>query len=154
MARMELNDAFRRIIGGHRLLVAAGLLFGLTLAVIVQRVDGLAVGSSGEPVCGTLALRFALGETTQYSATSRLILDTTNPSAVTGATALADAARAVVTSPSHVTTALTKAGVRRDPAVVGACNVKLSALGSSGVLALSVKDRDPAAAAAIANALV
>ena len=151
---MELNDAVRRIIGGHRLLVAAGLLVGLTLAVSVQRVDGVAVGSSGEPVCGTLALRFALGGPTQYSATSRLILDTTNPSAVTGAAALADAARAVVTSPSHVASALNKAGVRRDPAVVAACDVSLTAQGSSGVLGLSVKDADAATAAAIANALV
>lgn len=151
---MELNDAFRRIIGGHRLIVAAGLLLGLTLALIVQRVDGLAVGSGGEAVCGTTALRLALGGATHYSATSRVILDTTNPSGVTGASALADSAKAVVTSPSHVATALIKARVHRDPAVVAACDVSLSALGSSGVLSLSVKDADPAAAAAIANALV
>ena len=150
---MELNDAIRRIIGGHRLLVAAGLLLGLTLAAVVQRVDGLAVGSNGQPVCGRLALRLAISGPAQYTATSRLILDSSTPGAATGASALADAARAVVTSPSHVAAAVSKAGVNRDPGVVGACDVSLVALGSSGVLGLSVKDADPAVAAAVANAL-
>ncbi|MGI0128693.1 MAG: hypothetical protein ACREEC_00820, partial [Thermoplasmata archaeon] len=82
----------------------------------------------------------------------RLVLDAPAPTSLTEATALADGAKAIVTSPSHVTAALNTAGVVRDPVAV-IRNITLVPQGTSGVLQLSVQDQNAAAAASIANAL-
>ena len=128
---MELNDALRRIVGQHWRLLTACLLFGLTL--------GLLFAPHGK----------------EYSASARLVLDTPDPVARQQSQAIADTAKAIATSPSKVSRALRKAGVDRgDPTAFAKQHVSVAALGSSGVIQLSVSDRDPRVAASVANALV
>ena len=127
---MELNDAFRRIIGQHWRLLSTCLAGGLVL--------GLLFAPHG----------------TEYSASARLVLDTPDPVARAQSEAIADTAKAIATSPSQVSAALRRAGVRRgDPADFAKNHVSVRALGSSGVLELSVTDRNRTAAASVANAL-
>ena len=95
---------------------------------------------------------WSLTQAPTYTASTRVVLDAPPPTSGTEATALADGAKAIVTSPSHIIAALTAAGVVRDPVEVGR-NITLSPLGTSGVLLLSVKDSTAASAAKIANAL-
>lgn len=127
---MELNDVLRRIVGQHWRLLTACLLGGITL--------GLLFAPHG----------------TQYAASARLVLDTPDPVTRQQSEAIADTGRAIATSPSQVRRALDKAGVQRgDPAVFAKRHVALVALGSSGVLQLSVTDGDRQVAATVANAL-
>lgn len=127
---MELNEAFRRIVGQHWRLLSACLLTGMTL--------GLLFAPHGN----------------EYSASARLVLDTPDPVARQQSEAIADTAKAIATSPSQVSRALRKAGVDRgDPAAFAKQHVSLVALGSSGVLQLSVTDRDRQVSASVANAL-
>jgi capsular polysaccharide biosynthesis protein len=67
--------------------------------------------------------------------------------------AMADVARAVVTSPSQVAVALAAAHVQRDPEAVAGCDVNVQVLGSSNIFELTVTDESPTAAAAVANSL-
>jgi capsular polysaccharide biosynthesis protein len=97
-------------------------------------------------------ITYHLFDTPTYSASTRLVLDAPAPTSGTEATAVADAAKAIATSPTHVIAALNTAGVTRDPVKV-IPNITLVPLGTSGVLQLTVKDPDAAAAASIANAL-
>jgi hypothetical protein len=123
---LELNDVVRRILVQHWRLI-------LLLTIV--------------PVW--LAALWHVNDTATYTASSRLVLDTPDPETRAESTAIADMARAIATSPSQVRAAVAKAGLSpRDD--VG---VSVHALGSSGVLELSVTDRNPRAAAAIANAL-
>jgi capsular polysaccharide biosynthesis protein len=127
---MELNDALRRIVGQHRRLLGACLLVGLVLSLLLA--------PHGR----------------QYSASARLVLDTPDPVARQQSEAISDTARAIATSPSQVGAALRRAGVQRgDPADFAKQHVAVTALGSSGVLQLTVTDRDSRVAASVANAL-
>ena len=126
---MELQEVARRVLIGHRVLILA-----------------LVIASAG------VVTAMHLGEASTYTAATRLVLDAPAPTSGTEATAIADAAKAIVTSPSHIVAALTSAGVVRDPVVVGR-NITLTPLGTSGVLQLTVQDSDPVSAASIANAL-
>jgi uncharacterized protein involved in exopolysaccharide biosynthesis len=126
---MGLQEVARRVLLGHWIVI---LIF-------------IAAG-----VGGVSAFHFLQAPT--YTASTRLVLDAPPPTSGTEAQALADSAKAIVTSPSHVEQALVAAGVVRDPVVV-IQNITLVPLGTSGVLLLSVQDRDAAASAAIANAL-
>ena len=129
---MELNDAVRRIVGVHWRIVLACLLAGL--------------------LGGVAALYFRGGD--HYTASARLVLDAQDPRSASESTALADTAAAIVSSHSVVAAALGKAGTAdRDPAAVSE-SVSVRALGISGVLELSVRDRSPMVAASIANGLV
>lgn len=123
---MELNDVVRRILVQHWRLI-------LLITIV--------------PVW--LAALWHVNDTATYTASSRLVLDTPDPETRAESTAIADMARAIATSPSQVRAAVGAADLSpRDD--VG---VSVHALGSSGVLELSVTDRNPRAAAAIANAL-
>jgi capsular polysaccharide biosynthesis protein len=127
---MELNDALRRIIGQHWRLLGACLLGGLIL--------GLLFAPHG----------------TEYSASARLVLDTPDPVARAQSEAISDTAKAIATSPSLVRAALRTAGARRgDPAGFATNHVSVRALGTSGVIELSVTDGDRAVASSVANAL-
>ena len=126
---MGLQEVARRVLLGHWVVI---------LVFIVAGVGGVS------------AFHFLQAPT--YTASTRLVLDAPPPTSGTEAQALADSAKAIVTSPSHVEQALTTAGVVRDPVVV-IQNITLVPLGTSGVLLLSVQDRDASASAAIANAL-
>jgi capsular polysaccharide biosynthesis protein len=127
---MELNDALRRVVGQHWRLLSACLLGGLIL--------GLLFAPHGK----------------EYSASARLVLDTPDPVARQQSEAIADTAKAIATSPSQVSEALNRAHVQRgNPAIFAKKHVSVAALGSSGVLQLSVSDREAKVAASVANAL-
>jgi uncharacterized protein involved in exopolysaccharide biosynthesis len=94
------------------------------------------------------------GESKTYTASTRLVLDTPDPESRAESGVIADTAKAIATSPSQVREALTRARVTgRDPEEVARSNVSVRALGSSGIVQLSLRDSDPEAAAMIANAL-
>jgi capsular polysaccharide biosynthesis protein len=127
---MELNDIFRRILGQHWRLLCAFVLVGQAL--------GLLFAPHG----------------TQYAASARLVLDLPDPVARQQSEAYADTAKAIATSPSKVSVALHKAGASRgDPAAFAGKHVSVRALGSSGVIELTVTDRDRGVAATVANTL-
>ena len=126
---MDLQELTRRVVLGHWVLII--------VCVVV---------SAGAVIA------YHLFDTPMYSASTRLVLDAPAPTSGTEATAVADAAKAIATSPTHVIAALNAAGVTRDPVKV-IPNITLVPLGTSGVLQLTVKDPDAAAAAGIANAL-
>jgi capsular polysaccharide biosynthesis protein len=131
---VELREAAERILGAHRILVAGMVLVAVVAAILLHANDpGL------------------------YTASARLSLDASDPQTAAGAQALADTARAIVTSPGLVARALAAAGV---PNVTGESSttfasqdVKLQGLGSSNVMQLSVTYPDPRTAAVITNQL-
>lgn len=128
---MELNQAARRIVGQHWLLIVICVLGGAVAAAVVH-----------------------IGGTKTYTATARLVLDTQDPKSRAESMAIADTGRAIATSSSQVGAALAASNiVNRDPIEVGEKHVSVSALGTSAILKLSVSDRDPRIAAVIANAL-
>jgi uncharacterized protein involved in exopolysaccharide biosynthesis len=127
---MELNDILRRILGQHWRLLCAFVLVGQAL--------GLLFSPHG----------------TVYAASARLVLDLPDPVARQQSEAYADTAKAIATSPSKVSVALRKAGAHRgDPAAFAGKHVTVRGLGSSGVIELTVTDRDRGVAASVANDL-
>ena len=127
---MELGEVIGRIFGRHRKLIAALVLAGL--------LAGLAIHLDDAP---------------QYSASARLVLDTTDPEDQAQSGVIADTTRAIASGPSLIRNALEKIGVRRDATELAKRHVRVQALGSSGVMQLSVTDSDPKVAVALANAI-
>ena len=128
---MELNDALRRIFGQHRALILCSLALGIVLAALMH-----------------------MGDARTYTASTRFALDTDDPETQAESASIADTARAIATSPLQVKGAIARAGVPgRDPVNTAKNHVSIRALGSSGVLQLSVTDSSPRTAAAISNAL-
>jgi uncharacterized protein involved in exopolysaccharide biosynthesis len=126
---VELQEVARRILLGHWLVIVA-----------------LVILSAGAVTA------WDLSQAPTYTASTRLVLDAPPPTSGTEAQAIADAAKAIVTGPSHIIAALNNAGVVRDPVAVGR-NITLAPLGTSGILLLSVKDSTADGAAKITNAL-
>ena len=128
---MELSEGTRRIFGQHWRLIVVFVAAGLALGLLAHS-----------------------GASKSYTASARLTLDTQDPKTQPESTAIADTADAMATSPALVSQALADAHVRgRDAAKVASGHVSTRSLGTSGVLLLSVSDRDPHVAAALANAL-
>jgi capsular polysaccharide biosynthesis protein len=127
---MELNEAFRRIVGGHFLVLLTCLFFGTTAGVLSQR-----------------------GHAVTYSASARLVLDSGDPQDLVSSQALADSARSIATSPEHVEAALRSIRVQRDAVKVAQHDVSVQPVGNSGTLVLTARDPAPAVAARLANAL-
>jgi capsular polysaccharide biosynthesis protein len=125
---LELNEVISRIVGRHWKLIG------------VLMVTGLLAG---------FALH--LNDAPQYSATARLVLDTSDPASQSESGVIADTARAIASGPSLMRAALTEVGARRDATEVARRNIDVQALGSSGVVQLSVVDPDPQVAVALAN---
>lgn len=126
---MELNEVVRRIFLQHWWVIAVGVIAGAVVGIVVA------------------------GGSTSYTASTRMVIDSQDPKARAESTAIADTVRAIATSPSLVRRALDGIGVTsRDP-VSFAGHVSVSALGTSGVLALQVTDRSRSVAAAAANRL-
>ena len=93
-------------------------------------------------------------EPTTYTASTRLVLNTPDPESSQQAVAIADTTKALATSPSQVEAALARAGVTgRKSGDFARHNVSVRALGSSGIVQISVTDEDPQVAPTIANAL-
>jgi capsular polysaccharide biosynthesis protein len=127
---MELHDAVRRIFRHH----------GVLVLILVVLGGGVAAGLHAR-------------DRTMFSATTRLVLDTADPQSATQSAAIADTARAIVTSPSKVGSALKTVGVKRDPVQLSKNDVQLQSLGTSGILQLTVRDPSPRVASALANQL-
>lgn len=127
---MELEEAFRRIVGQHLRLIVGLAVIGFAIAAFIH-----------------------LGAGTSYTATARLVLDTQDPKSRTEAGAIADTGQAIATSPAQVRAALSRINVHSNPLDVAKNDVTVRPLGTSGVLELSVRDRNAQAAAAIANSL-
>jgi len=129
---MELNEVVRRIFGQHWPLIVCFIALGIAAPALVH-----------------------LRDAPTYTASTRAVLDTRDPESRAESAAIVDTARAIATSPAPVRNALSAAHVTgRDPVEVAKHHVSVRGLGSSGVFQLSVSDRDPRTAAAIANALV
>jgi capsular polysaccharide biosynthesis protein len=126
---MDLQEVIRRILFGHWVVITA---------CVVLAAGGI--------------VTYHLFDTPMYTASTRVVLDAPAPTSGTEATSVADAAKAIVTSPTHIIAALNTAGVVRDPVKV-TTNITLTPLGTSGVLLLTVTDSNAVAAAGIANAL-
>src|ERR1700693_319413 len=126
---MDLQEVIRRILFGHWVVILVCVV--LTAGAMVT---------------------YHLFDTPMYTASTRVVLDAPAPTSGTEATAVADAAKAIVTSPTHIMAALNVAGATRDPVKLTS-TITLVPLGTSGILQLTVKDVNPQAAAAIANAL-
>lgn len=127
---MELNEVMGRIIGRHLLLIATLILAGALGAFAVHMNDA-----------------------PRYSATARLVLDAPDPTNQAQSAVIADTARAIASGTSLVKDALATVGVRRDARELALHDIEVEALGSSGVLQLSVIDSDPRVAVALANAI-
>ncbi len=125
---MELSEAFVRVIGRHIVMIAVLVVVG---------------------ALGTALLLH--GDSMRYRATVRLALDTGDPATQAQSTVIADTARALATSPSLVAEALQQTHVTRDPVDVATNAVAVQSLGSSGIVALSVRDRDDTVALALAR---
>jgi capsular polysaccharide biosynthesis protein len=128
---MELNEAVRRILGEHWRFIVFFVTFGIGVAALLHVTD-----------------------VRMYTASARAVLDTQDPQSRAESAAIVDTARALATSPAEVRNALSATHVSgRDALQVAEHHVSVRGLGSSGVFQLSVSDRDPGTAAAIANAL-
>jgi capsular polysaccharide biosynthesis protein len=127
---VELNEAVRRILGRHKALICVFGLLGCLLGAAL-RID----------------------DERLYSATARLVLDISDPQSQAESQAIADTARGIATGPSLIKAAVADVSASRDPREMAEKYVSVSALGSSGVLALTVTDRDPRIAVDLANAL-
>lgn len=127
---MELKEAARRILRQHWLLVVCFVVVGGVLGVI----------HAAQP--------------TSYTASTRLVLGTDDPKSRTESGSIADTGKAIATSLTQVRHALQDAHVtNRNPIDVAQNHVFVRALGTSGVVQLSVNDKDSKVAAAVANAL-
>jgi uncharacterized protein involved in exopolysaccharide biosynthesis len=127
---MELKEAARRILRQHWLLVVCFVAVGAVLGVV----------HAAQP--------------TTYTASTRLVLGTDDPKSRTESGSIADTGKAIATSLTQVRRALEDAHIaNRNPIDVAKNHVFVRALGTSGVVQLSVSDKDPKVAAAVANAL-
>jgi uncharacterized protein involved in exopolysaccharide biosynthesis len=127
---LELSEVIGRIFGRHRKLIALLILAGLLAGFAIH-----------------------LGDAPQYSASARLVLDTSDPEDQAQSGVIADTTRAIASGPSLVRDALAEIGARRDATEMARRHVRVQALGSSGVMQLSVTDSDPEVAVALANAI-
>ncbi|MCA0144870.1 hypothetical protein [Blastococcus sp. LR1] len=126
---MDLTEAAQRIFKYHWVLILVTTLIGLSIPLLL-----------------------AQAQDDEYRASARIVMGSADPRDGEEATSQADAALGVATSPGVVGDALTETGVQRDADEV-AGRVRVEPVGTSGVLELAVTDPDPAASAALANAL-
>jgi uncharacterized protein involved in exopolysaccharide biosynthesis len=127
---VELNEVISRIFVRHRRLIVALVVAGLLAGFAVH-----------------------LGDPPQYSASARMVLDTLDPEDQAQAGVFSDTARAIATGPSLIREALKKVGATRDVTAISKEHIEVQALGSSGVVQLTVTDSDPKVAVSLANAI-
>ena len=126
----DLQDIARRTVGRHRWAITALVVVGAIIA-------GIAHGGAHT-----------------YTATTRVVLDTSDPTTRSEAIAISDTVQAIATSPSQVRAALKSASItNRDPLDVAEHHVSVAGLGSSAIISLSVSDADPGVATALSNAI-
>src|SRR3954451_23240458 len=127
---MELTEAVQRIVRHHLLLISALVVLALCVPLAIDRTH-----------------------VPMYEATARMDFDPANTGGVDQAKTLSDTALAIATSPGHTAAALKAAKADRDPLAVAAHHLSVAPIGTSGVLELTVSDKDRVVAARIANAL-
>jgi capsular polysaccharide biosynthesis protein len=126
----DLQDIARRTVGQHRWAIIALVLIGAAIAGIAH------------------------GGAQTYTATTRVVLDTPDPTTRSEAIAISDTVQAIATSPTLVRAAVRAAHIKnRDPLDIAEHHVSVSGLGSSAIVSLSVSDARPGIAAALANAI-
>jgi capsular polysaccharide biosynthesis protein len=126
---MELHELGDRLLRLHAKLIIAMILVGV--------LAGLGV---------------SLRQQHQYRANALLVVGAQDPQNTAMAAALADTARGIATGPQLINKAISRTGVHRDEVKV-VTTINVQPVGSSGVLTLSVTDRDPQVAVKLANAL-
>jgi uncharacterized protein involved in exopolysaccharide biosynthesis len=129
-ATLELGDALQRILRRHWSFIALAVIVGLAIPIVGHARDEK-----------------------RYVATSRLVIDASDPKDAQASTSLADAAQGIVTSPGRVASALRKAHAARNAKDFAASNVAIKVIGTSGVVDLSVSDKSPTVATVVANDL-
>jgi len=127
---MELNEAVRRIFGRHVLIIFVFVVIGVTIGAAMH-----------------------LGDPKMYEAATRFVMGTDDPTTQEASQAIADAARGIASGPSTIQKALNDLGVSRDPYDLAQHHLAVEALGSSGVLTLTVTDPDPRVAVGLADEL-
>ena len=127
---MDFSEAFQRIVRGHWVMLIVCLALGIGVGVIVSS-----------------------NKKSAYTATTRVALGSTTPQTEAEAAAISSVAQAIATSSSQVRDALNTAGASRDAVQVATNDVSVRSLGTSNIVELSVRDRDPATAQKIANSL-
>jgi capsular polysaccharide biosynthesis protein len=120
---VELREAAQRILWHYKLLVVC-LGIGLLVPFMLSRQQ--------EP---------------KYEASMRLLVSTAANAPVT-----ADTVAAIATSRTQLAAALGDVGADRDPGTF-ASSVSVRSVGDSGMVDLSVTDRDPVVASAVANSI-
>jgi capsular polysaccharide biosynthesis protein len=126
---VDLNEAARRILRHHWVLITLLTLIGLAVPLGLARLQG-----------------------DSYVASARITIGVTDTRDGQEANALADTALALATSPEVITRALESTGLERDSTAV-AEQIRVTPVGTSGVLEVSVTDPDPIASATLANTL-
>jgi capsular polysaccharide biosynthesis protein len=126
---VELNEAVRRILGQYWEVICACVALGIAVAAFAHRDD--------------IAM---------FTASTRFVLDTQDPKSQQESQAIADTAKAIATSPSQVSGAVSRAHARRREEAV-ANRISVQSLGSSGVLQLSASDPSRVLAARLADEL-
>ena len=127
---MDANDAMRRILWRNRWLLLAFML--LPVVVVVPLI---------------------LMQPALYSATANVQAQSTVPDSDTQVLGLAGRVSAVATSLDVVQAAITAAGVDRKAVDVARNHVAATSVGSSGVVAVTVTDRDRVVAVDLTRAL-
>ena len=126
----DLQDIARRTVGQHRWVILALVLIGAAIAGIAH------------------------GGAQTYTATTRVVLDTPDPTDRNEAIAISDTVQAIATSPTLVRAAVRTAHIKdRDPLNIAEHHVSVTGLGSSAIVSLSASDANPGIAAALANAI-
>jgi capsular polysaccharide biosynthesis protein len=131
---VEPREAAARILSAHLKLIVGLVLAGAVAAFLLH-----------------------LDDQELFTASARVTLDTSDPQTAAEAQAIADTARAIVTSPGIIDEALARVGVidpsAEDVSRFASESVHVQGLGSSDVVELSVTYPSARTAAAIANQL-
>ncbi len=126
---MELRELGNRLFRLHARLIIVFLVAGV--------LGGAAIQFHSRP---------------QYQASALFTMGVSDPQSAEVAAVLADTARGIATGPQLVTQAISEVGVNRSEEKVAAA-ISIQTQGASGVVMLSVADRDPQVAISLANAL-
>jgi capsular polysaccharide biosynthesis protein len=126
---MELRELGNRLFRLHARLIIVFLVAGV--------LGGAAIQFHSRP---------------QYQASALFTMGVSDPQSAAVAAVLADTARGIATGPQLVTQAISEVGVNRSEKKVAAA-ISIQTQGASGVVMLSVTDRDPQVAISLANAL-
>jgi capsular polysaccharide biosynthesis protein len=129
-AVVDFSEGFQRIVRGHWVILAVCVVLGVGVGIVVSR-----------------------NHHATYTATTRVALGSTTPQTEAEAAAISSVAQAIATSSSQVRDALNAAKVPGDSGRIARDDVSVRSLGTSNIVELSVRDRDPAVAQKVANAL-